>query len=140
MSEIDEFFRRVERRFRELEDTMRQMIESALNEIRLERLEKPYFAESIEPLYNMRDLGDRLVIHIDLPYCSEGNIDVWFEDNKMHIRAALKCKLNISEWSERYRGVEVKEYNLVLPLPFKPQPDKVRSRVKRGVLEIIIYK
>ncbi len=58
----------------------------------------------------------------------------------MHIRAALKCKLDISEWSERYRGVEVKEYNLVLPLPFKPQPDKVRSRVKRGVLEIIIYK
>jgi len=39
MSEIDEFFRRVEKRFRELEDTMRQMIESALNEIRLERLE-----------------------------------------------------------------------------------------------------
>ncbi len=137
---VDEFFKKVEKKFKELEDSMKQIIESALNEIRSERLETPYFAESVEPLYTMKDLGDRLVIHVDIPYCSEGNIDVLFEDSKMRIHAALKSKLDVSEWSERYRGIEVKEYNLVISLPFKPQPDKVKTRVKRGVLEIIIYK
>jgi len=137
---IDEFFKRVEKKFKELEDSMKQIIESALNEIRMEKLETPYFAESVEPLYTMKNLGDRLVIHVDIPYCSEGNIDVLFEDNKMRIRAALKSKLDVSEWSERYRGIKVKEYNLVISLPFKPQPDKVKTRVKRGVLEVIVYK
>jgi HSP20 family molecular chaperone IbpA len=109
---VDEFFKRLERKLREMEESIRKDVEKLLSESRSEagttRIKT--FGEVMEPLYTMRDMGDRLIIYVDLPYASEGTIDVRFEDNKMIISAELKKTLSLNNWSERYKGIEVKQY------------------------------
>jgi HSP20 family protein len=139
---VDEFFKRLERKLREMEESIRKDVEKLLSESRSEagttRIKT--FGEVMEPLYTMRDMGDRLIIYVDLPYASEGTIDVRFEDNKMIISAELKKTLSLNNWSERYKGIEVKQYRTVIDLPFSPNPEKTKVRVKKGVVEVTIFK
>jgi len=139
---VDEFFKRLERKLREMEESIRKDVEKLLSGSRSEagptRIKT--FGEVMEPLYTMRDVGDRLIIYVDLPYASEGTIDVRFEDNKMIISAELKKTLSLNNWSERYKGIEVKQYKTVIDLPFSPNPEKTKVRVKKGVVEVTIFK
>jgi len=139
---IDEFFKKLEKKLREMEESIRKDVEKLLSESRSEagptRIKT--FGEVMEPLYTMRDMGDRLIIYVDLPYASEGTIDVRFEDNKMIISAELKKTLSLNNWSERYKGIEVKQYKTVIDLPFSPNPEKTKVRVKKGVVEVTIFK
>ncbi len=140
---IDEFFKRLEKKLREIEESIRKDVEKLLSESRSEvtgPTKIKTLGEVVEPLYTMRDMGDRLVIYVDLPYASEGTIDVRFEDNKMIISAELKKALSLNNWSERYKGIEVKQYKTVIDLPFSPNPEKTRIRVKKGVVEVTIFK
>ena len=79
-------------------------------------------------------------MYIDLPFASEGTIDVKFEGRRMNVYAKLKSAIKLGEWSDRYRGIEVKEYRAAIDLPFEPKPDRTRVRVRKGVAEIVIYK
>lgn len=137
---FDEFLKKIERRMKEVEEALSREIERVIKELKREERETRVFAESVEPLYTIRDLGDRLVVYVDIPYADTGKVNVRFEGNVMYVKAKLRSRLDVGSWSERYRGVEVEEYNLAITLPVKPSPEKTRIRVKRGVLEITIYK
>jgi len=139
---IDDLFKKIERRMREIEDLLRREVEDLFRGSGLERLrsEQGYFGESIEPLYTIRDLGDRVVVYIDMPYASEGSIEVKFQGNRMLVYAKLRSSVNPSEWAKAYRGVEVKEYRSIITLPFEPRPEGTRVRVKKGVVEVSILK
>lgn len=137
---LDRLFKRIEKAMREIEEAVTREVERAIKELKHEEREVRVFAESIEPLYTMRDLGDRIVIYVDIPYADTEKVNVWFEDNVMYVKAKLRSRLDIGKWSERYRGVEVEEYNLSITLPIRPRPEKTTIRVKRGVLEVVIYK
>lgn len=137
---FEEFFKKLERRMREIENAIRRDIEETLKFIgRDEHGPRPY-SDTVEPLYSIRDLGDRLVIHIDLPFAEEGKVNVWFEGNKMYLRAEIAKKLHRKDLYESYRGVDLREYRLVITLPFAPRPEDTNIRVKKGVLEVVIYK
>lgn len=137
---LDEFLKKIERRMREVEEAVSREIERILRELKREERETKIFAESVEPLYTIRDLGDRLVVYVDIPYADTGKVDVWFEGNIMHVKAKLRSRLDVGSWSERYRGVGVEEYDLAITLPVKPSPERTRIRVKGGVLEVTIHK
>jgi HSP20 family molecular chaperone IbpA len=132
---VDEFFKRLERKLREMEESIRRDVEKLLSGSRSEagptRIKT--FGEVMEPLYTMRDMGDRLIIYVDLPYASERTIDVRFEDNKMIISAELKKTLSLNNWSERHKGIEVKQYKTVIdPPPSARTRKKRRSGLRRG--------
>ncbi len=140
---MDEFFRKLEKKLREIEEDFKKDVEKLLRELRPEETSPARIkgvGEVVEPLYTVRDLGDRLVVYVDLPYASEGTIDIKFEGRKMLISAGLKKTLNLRDWSERYEGVEVKQYKTVIDLPFEPDPKKTKIRVKKGVAEVTIFK
>jgi len=58
----------------------------------------------------------------------------------MYVKTVLRSSLDAGKWSERYRGVELKEYCPVVTLPVEPRPEKTKIRIKKGVLEVIVYK
>ncbi|MEM0501893.1 MAG: hypothetical protein QXU24_07040, partial [Ignisphaera sp.] len=73
--EFSRLFDRIEKRLRRIEDQLLRDIEETLKralEIPARRV--PIYGESIEPLYTVRDFGDRIVIYVDLPGSSEGTI------------------------------------------------------------------
>lgn len=147
---LDEFFKKIEKRMKDFENEMIREVQRISREIErtVTFLRQPrylyeapkIYGEAIEPLYTIRDLGDRIVIYLDLPYSSTGTLDVKFSGNIMYISAKLKSKINLEHWSSRYRGIEVSEYRTAITLPFAPDPNNVKIRAKKGVVEIVIFK
>ncbi len=147
---IDELFKRFEKRLKDIESEMIREVQRISREIErtFTSIRKPWYSyevsgihgETIEPLYTIRDLGDRIVIYLDLPYSATGSLDIKFSGNIMYISAKLKSKINLENWSSRYRGIEVSEYKTAITLPFTPDPNNVKIRAKKGVVEIVIFK
>jgi HSP20 family molecular chaperone IbpA len=142
MSEFfDEFFEKLEKRLRMLERDIMRSVEELFKNINIPEYRRTLeISETVEPLYTIKDLGDRIVIYIDLPYVAEGTIDVKFEGRTMYIYAKLKESVKLDRLSRRFRGLEVQEYRVAIELPLEPKPDKTKIRTRKGIVEITIYK
>jgi len=145
--EFDRLTKRVERVFREMEDyiarRIREEMESLYSELSsMERMLRPmwHYDGYLEPLYTIKDLGDRVVVYIDIPFAEEGAIDVRFVDGKLFIKAKLRKGISFSDWSSRFSETRFTEYRAVIDLPPGLDYSKARVRVKRGVIEIAIPK
>uniref|UniRef100_A0A7C2V8U6 Hsp20/alpha crystallin family protein n=1 Tax=Ignisphaera aggregans TaxID=334771 RepID=A0A7C2V8U6_9CREN len=140
---FDEFFERLEKRIKMLEREIRKSFEEMFRGFASfpeTKMRVPEYSETIEPLYTIRDLGDRIVVYIDLPYLAEGSVDIRFEGRVMHISAKLRESIKLDNWSRRYRGIEVHEYRASIELPIEPKPEKTKIRSRKGIVEITIYK
>jgi HSP20 family molecular chaperone IbpA len=142
MSEFfDEFFEKLEKRLRMLERDIMRSVEELFKNINIPEYRRTLeISETVEPLYTIKDLGDRIVVYIDLPYVAEGTIDVKFEGRTMYIYAKLKESVKLDRFSRRFRGLEVQEYRVTIELPLEPKPDKTKIRTRKGIVEITIYK
>jgi HSP20 family molecular chaperone IbpA len=142
MSEFfDEFFEKLEKRLRMLERDIMRSVEELFKNINIPEYRRTLeISETVEPLYTIKDLGDRIVVYIDLPYVAEGTIDVKFEGRTMYIYAKLKESVKLDRFSRRFRGLEVQEYRVAIELPLEPKPDKTKIRTRKGIVEITIYK
>lgn len=143
MSEFfEEFFEKLEKRLKVLEREIMRGVEEMFKNIAIPEAPRRVFefSESIEPLYTIRDLGDRIVVYIDLPYAAEGTIDVKFEGRTMYITAKLRESIKLDTWSRRFRGIEIQEYKAVIDLPIEPKPEKTSIKTRKNVVEITIYK
>ncbi|MCC6016404.1 MAG: hypothetical protein LM582_05105 [Desulfurococcaceae archaeon] len=142
MSEFfDEFFEKLEKRLRMLERDIMRSVEELFKNINIPEYRRTLeISETVEPLYTIKDLGDRIVVYIDLPYVAEGAIDVKFEGRTMYIYAKLKESVKLDRFSRRFRGLEVQEYRVAIELPLEPKPDKTKIRIRKGIVEITIYK
>jgi HSP20 family molecular chaperone IbpA len=138
---FDEFFEKLEKRLRMLERDIMRSVEEVFKNINIPEYRRTLeISETVEPLYTIKDLGDRIVIYIDLPYVAEGTIDVKFEGRTMYIYAKLKESVKLDRLSRRFRGLEVQEYRVAIELPLEPKPDKTKIRTRKGIVEITIYK
>jgi HSP20 family molecular chaperone IbpA len=142
MSEFfDEFFEKLEKRLRMLERDIMRSVEELFKNINIPEYRRTLeISETVEPLYTIKDLGDRIVVYIDLPYVAEGTIDVKFEGRTMYIYAKLKESVKLDRFSRRFRGLEIQEYRVAIELPLEPKPDKTKIRTRKGIVEITIYK
>ncbi len=145
--EIEKFMKKVERLARETKDYIESMLRKEMERLyqeisSFERMLKPLWdsSGSLEPLYTVKDLGDKIVVYVDLPMAQEGTIDVKFSENKIYVYAKLRKDVKFHEWYGRLKETKFTEYKLVITLPIKIDPDKVNVTYKKGVLQITIRK
>ncbi|MEL9939716.1 MAG: Hsp20 family protein [Ignisphaera sp.] len=147
----DEEFDRLFKRIREIERSVRDLIESEFRKILEDfREDMSHFKEMmypmwhhegyLRPLYTIYDRGNYYEILIDLPKSDEGSIDVRFHGNTIYIRARLKEEIRFSHWSGKGGETRFHEYREVIEIPTKIDPDKVKVLKKRGLVKILIYK
>ena len=145
--EISEMLKKFRKELRELEDYIMRTIRDEVHRlyedlVSMERMFRPMWHHEgyLEPLYSIKDLSDRIIVYIDLPYAEEGSIDVKFVDNKMIIKARLKDRLSYSGWSTRFERITFNEYRTVIDLPIMIDPNKIKIRSRKGLVEITIFK
>lgn len=85
---------------------------------------RPVIEEEIEPLVDVIDEKDRVVVVAEIPGVDKKDIDVRVKDGKLIIRA---------------RGKERKYYKEI-ELPPGVKPETAKARYKNGVLEVTIEK
>ncbi len=148
---IEDEFERLWRRIKEIERSIREYVEEEFrkaledirNEIRsIDRMLMPSWSHEgyLRPLYTVKDVGNAYIIYLDLPKADEGSIDVRFKGNLIMIKAKLKEGLRLSNWSSRGSEIKFHEYREVIELPIRIDPSKVRVSIKRGRVQIVVYK
>ncbi len=91
--------------------------------IRRTRTGKPVILEEVEPMVDVLDYDNEVIVVAELPGVDKDKIKVKIKDNKLVIKAENKKKY--------YKEVE---------LPAKVKPETAKASYKNGVLEVRIEK
>jgi len=89
-----------------------------------------------DPIVDMVDQKDEIVVKADLPGLEEKDIEVTMQDSTLTIRGERKEKKENDYFAERSYGAFVRS----LPLPAAVDADRVKATFKKGVLEIHLPK
>jgi len=104
-----------------------------------------YFPERysvIEPLYDIEDRGDRIVVYMDVPGFSKNEIKIRVTEDAVEV-IAEKSQERIEEEKKRKYYVKQRLYQRIykkIPLPCKVRPEHARARFVDGVVVIEIPK
>lgn len=127
---IEESFRRLRR---ELHRLMREM----------EELVKPFTdveSGEVEPLYEVSDRPDSIVVRIDMPRVrGKEDVEVLRYGNRVIVRARMREPLRISD-IPFYSGCDIRGYKLEMELPADVDVGGMHATFKAGYLELVIPK
>lgn len=140
-------FKRLLKKWEQLERSFREMIRREIErfekELELIKIPAPpsWSSEGVlKPLYSVRDEGDSYVIYVDIPKADEGTIEVNFVDNKIEIKARLRKEFKFENWTGRGGETTFTQYREIIELPTRIDPQRVRVRKRKGIVEIKILK
>ena len=123
--EIRRMRREVRRLIREVESFFEPFIDAERGEV--------------EPLYEVKDVGDRIVVRVDLPKASKESIEVLRSGNKLVVKAKMREPLRLCD-VPYYARCEVTGYKLELEIPPDVNTDEIKASFKSGMLEITLPK
>ncbi len=93
----------------------------------------------LEPLTNVIETDQEIIITADLPYVTSDNIDLHVSENMLLLEATLDQAVKYSQWTLQ-RQIEFQKFRKHLKLPPNVDSDKINASFKNGILEIRIPK
>jgi len=92
------------------------------------------------PHVDISDKGKELKVSVELPGMDKDDVEVNLDDNALTIRGEKK-----SEETEEKEGYYMSErsygaFQRIIPLPVEVDPEKVKAKFKKGVLNIVLPK
>ncbi|WP_458700562.1 Hsp20/alpha crystallin family protein [Sulfurospirillum sp. 1307] len=102
--------------------------------------EKFFKDMSISPALDLKDLGDKYELNLNIPGSDENSINIDVKDNQLKVEA--KTSKDNSKKSDNYIYKEIfsGSFSRVLTLPNDADASKLKSDYKDGVLKITIPK
>jgi HSP20 family protein len=93
----------------------------------------------LEPLYEVSERPEEMVVSIDMPGVCKEDIVLQATENRLYVDA--ECKKGIYLKGHARGHVRVfKRYRKAIALPLPVDPDKAKASVRNGVLEIRLPK
>lgn len=126
---FEESFRELRRELRRLMREVEKMVEPAID------------AETgeVEPLYEVIDAGDKLVVRVDMPKVNKNSIEVLRAGSKLVIRAGMREPVRLCD-IPFYSRCEVTGYRLELDIPPDVDVERIQAAYRSGYLEVILPK
>lgn len=93
----------------------------------------------LEPLTNVVETENEIIITADLPYVSSDKIDLHVSEDMLHLEAPLDQAVKYSQWTLQ-RQIEFQKFRKHIKLPPNVESDKIDASFKNGILEIRIPK
>ncbi|RLE88224.1 MAG: hypothetical protein DRJ96_05935 [Thermoprotei archaeon] len=127
-----------------IEESFRRFRRELLRFMReVEELVKPFTdveSGEVEPLYEVSDRPDRLVIRVDLPRVrGKEDVEVLRYGDRITIRARMREPLRISD-IPFYSGCDIRGYKLEIELPSNADVEGIQATFRAGYLELVIPK
>jgi len=94
----------------------------------------------LEPLYDIIDLGDVILVTFDLPYVDKDDINLYVTENTIELEASMKKTLCWEKWGTIQRKIIFKQFKKQIKLPEKVNPEKSTASFKRGILKVELPK
>jgi HSP20 family protein len=117
---------------RELEQEMEREIEHFLMELKHDELA----GQCLQPLYDVRETDEEIVVTIDLPGARKEDIDLRVSEDHLSLYAPISYGVRVSR--TYMRGATC--YRLHLELPEPINVDSASSTYRNGVLEVRMRK
>ncbi|MHA1264791.1 MAG: Hsp20/alpha crystallin family protein [Candidatus Helarchaeota archaeon] len=94
----------------------------------------------LEPLTNIVETDDEIIITADLPYVKKENIDLHITEDMIDLKASLDRPVRFNQWGTVQRKTEFSKFHKHLKLPSTVDTKKVSAIFKSGILEIKLPK
>lgn len=96
--------------------------------------------ESLEPLAEISETNDKIIVSMDLPFVKKENIDLNVSEDSLELEAQLERCVQFEHWGTIQRECEFKRFHKIVALPKKVIPEEAKAKFKNGVLSIEIPK
>ncbi|NVM52755.1 MAG: Hsp20/alpha crystallin family protein [Candidatus Helarchaeota archaeon] len=90
----------------------------------------------LEPLTNVIETEDEILITADLPYVKKDNIDIHVTDDMLDLQATLERPVRFAQWGTIQRNTEFHKFHKHVKLSSSIDPDKIIATFKGGILQI----
>lgn len=90
------------------------------------------------PPVELRQVGNKLVVDVDLPGLEEDNVRVEVTDDGLVIAGERERELDIEDGGIRRSEIVYGRFYRLIPLPDEADVDKAKASFDHGVLEVII--
>jgi HSP20 family protein len=127
-------------RVREFFDDIEKDVFEVFGEIIEERCSWDPEECCLEPLTNIIETHDEIIITADLPYVIKENIEVHVTDDMLDLKALLEEPVTFAQWGTIQRNTEYAKFRKHLKLPVNVESDKIKAIFKNGILQIRIPK
>ena len=92
------------------------------------------------PRVDLRDTGDALLVHAELPGVPKENIKVDVKNGILHLSGERKHSEEHREGTYLYQERSFGKFSRSLRLPSTAKEDSIEARFKEGVLEVRVPK
>ncbi|MDP8002877.1 MAG: Hsp20/alpha crystallin family protein [Caldisphaera sp.] len=94
----------------------------------------------LTPLISIHDLGDELLITIDIPGSDPNSISIELVPDKISIEAKIKEEIAREAFGQAYWAKKIHEYKGTYTLPANVDPRSAKINKKKGMLVIKVKK
>lgn len=96
--------------------------------------------ESLEPLVNISETDDLLVVEVDLPLVRKTDIKLRLVEKGLEVEASLTRCIKFEHWGTIQSSCEFKSLYKLIPLPSPISIEEAKATFKRGILRVEINK
>lgn len=96
--------------------------------------------QCLEPLVEVRETEEEVVVTADLPCVNKENIEITVEEKNLTINAEMKNEMQFESWGGVHRKIKFNSFRKNVTLPSKVNPDKSEAKFRKGLLEVRLKK
>jgi HSP20 family protein len=90
----------------------------------------------LEPLTNIIETEDQIIITADLPYVKKDNISLHVTENMLDLQATLDESVKFAQWGTVQRNIDFCKFHTHIKLPANVDSDNIAATFKSGFLQI----
>ncbi len=94
----------------------------------------------LDPLVDLEDKKDEIIVTADLPCVEKDNIEVRVKEKELIIEARMDREMRFESWGGAHRKVSFNSFKKTISLPQEVDTDNVEAVFKNGILEVRLEK
>jgi len=95
---------------------------------------------NLEPLYEVEDLDDEILVTFDLPRVRKENVEVRVTGDTLEVIAKMSDAVCWERWGVVQKKITFQAFRKHIRLPESIEPEKAQAVFKNGILRITLPK
>ena len=95
---------------------------------------------TLEPLANVAEENNKIIVTFDLPYVRKENIELNVSEDSLEVEAELNRCIKYERWGTVQRECDFKSFHKFVKLSEKIVPEKAKASFKDGLLTVELQK